>query len=130
MAEKRYLIRHPEAQAQLVHELEAFELVALPKGLFMEVSYEATPAVFELSQEELDAADPWAYPHHYLVVVKRRVQIDYEPRPESSIDFVVDKMVLSKTVSDLPGTIRLLREAIEFGMTDDGLPQWVDFMTS
>lgn len=103
---------HQLANAVLARELDLFERVAGPRCYVLSIVSHDTPAIFELSQDELDAADPWAWPHHYDVLVVH--------------DFGYWKSkVVHSIVHDLPGAIRALVEGVELGVSDSKLNDWM-----
>jgi hypothetical protein len=106
------IVRHPEAESSLRHELDLFERFAGPRGYSLTVAYEPTPAVFDLSQDDLDASDPFAWPHHYSV----RLGVDHGCWSTTFVDSVVH---------DLPGAIRALREAVELGVAPAAMTDWL-----
>jgi hypothetical protein len=106
------IVRHERANLAIEQALDLFERVAGPRCYSLHVSYEATPAVFELTQQQLDEGDPFAWPHHYRVMVVR--------------DFGCWKhKVVDSVVHDLPGAVRALVEGVELGTSDAALNDWM-----
>jgi hypothetical protein len=106
------IVRHQIASDAIAREVDRFERVAGPRCYVLHVTYEPTPAVFELTQQQLDEGDPFAWPHHYEVIVDR--------------DFGYWKsQIVSSVVHDLPGAIRALVEGVELGVSDAALNDWM-----
>lgn len=103
---------HAAANAALKHELCRFEEVCGPRNYTLMTTYETTPAIFSLTQQELDEADPFAWPHHYRVVVLL------------DLGYWVNKVVDS-IVHDLTGAIRALVEGVELGVSAVVLGDWM-----
>lgn len=103
---------HSRANAALALQLDLFERLCGPLGYAFSITYESTPAVFSLSQEQLDASSPFAWPHHYRVVV------------EHDLGCWKSKVVDS-VVHDPIGAIRALVEGVELGVSDAALGDWM-----
>jgi len=81
-------------------------------GWCVTVTYEVTPEVFSITQDELNEGDPFAWPHQYRVrLTKLWLGWQYP--------------VMETVVADVPGTVRAIIEGVELGVAEHAMIDWV-----